>query len=132
MSQPSRACPKCHTPLPGVAAFCYVCGTATPVGTDRLTGQRIAVTVRERTSEELRRRLQRALGPGYELGDRVGVGGFAEVFRAQDLRLKRPIAIKVLHPELGDSAALLERFRREAEVIAALRHPGIVPIYDFG
>ena len=132
MSTPTRTCPSCSTPLPGVAAFCYVCGTATPPGFDMRTGERVAVTRSGVTAVELRKLLQRALGPGYELGARVGAGGFAEVFRAQDLRLKRSVAVKVLRPDLGLSPGMLERFQREAETIAALRHPNIVPIFDVG
>jgi serine/threonine protein kinase/TPR repeat protein len=96
------------------------------------TGERVAVTRSGVTAVELRKLLQRALGPGYELGARVGAGGFAEVFRAQDLRLKRSVAVKVLRPDLGLSPGMLERFQREAETIAALRHPNIVPIFDVG
>lgn len=132
MSQPTRACPTCHTPLPGVAAYCYVCGTETPVGVNRETGERIAVTRSNIGPVALRNKLQRALGPGYELQDRIGAGGFAEVFKARDLRLKRDLAVKVLRPDLGLSPDLLQRFRREAETIAALRHPNIVPVYDVG
>lgn len=132
MAAPTRACPTCSTPLPGVAAFCYVCGTATPAGINRETGERVAITQSTMTAGGLKKALQRALGPGYELGDRIGAGGFAEVFRARDLRLKRDIAVKVLRPDLGLTPGMLERFRREAETVAALRHPHIVPIYDVG
>ncbi|MBA2292019.1 MAG: SEL1-like repeat protein [Gemmatimonadales bacterium] len=133
MSQPTRACPTCHTPLPGVAAFCYVCGSATPPGgLNRETGEMVAVSGVGMSPAELRKKLQRALGPGYELGVRIGAGGFAEVFKARDLRLKRDLAIKVLRPELGLTPGMVERFRREAETIATLRHPNIVPIYDVG
>jgi serine/threonine-protein kinase len=132
MSHATRTCPSCHTPLPGVASFCYVCGTATPTGIDMATGTRIAVTRSGVTAADLRHRVQRVLGPGYELGDRIGAGGFAEVFKAQDLRLKRSVAVKVLRPDLGLTPGMLDRFRREAEVVAALRHPNIVPIYDIG
>ncbi|HRX19048.1 MAG: SEL1-like repeat protein [Gemmatimonadetes bacterium] len=132
MAQTTRACPTCSTPLPGVASFCYVCGTATPTGIDMATGERLAVARSTMSSADLRGRIQRVLGPGYELGDRIGAGGFAEVFRAQDLRLKRSIAVKVMRPDLGLTPGMLERFRREAETVAALRHPNIVPIYDVG
>ena len=80
MSQPTRLCPSCQTPLPGVAAYCYVCGTATPVGINRDTGERVAVSQTTVTSAALRSRVQRALGPGYELMERIGAGGFAEVY----------------------------------------------------
>nr|MBA2627381.1 protein kinase [Gemmatimonadales bacterium] len=133
MSHPTRACPACHTPLPGMAAFCYVCGTATPAGINRATGEPIPTVTRSGIGPaDLVRKLQRALGPGYELQDIIGAGGFAEVFRARDLRLKRDLAVKVLRPDLGLSPELLQRFRREAETIAALRNPHIVPVYDIG
>ncbi len=133
MTQLTRECPTCHTPLPGMAAFCYVCGTATPIGTHRLSGQTVVVPGKSGIdAASLLRKLQRALGPGYELGDRIGAGGFAEVFRARDLRLKRDLAVKVLRPDLGLSPDLLQRFRREAETIATLRNPHIVPVYDIG
>ncbi len=132
MSQPTRTCPTCHTPLPGMAAFCYVCGTATPPGIHRETGQMVAVGVSGIGPADLRRKLQRALGPGYELAERIGAGGFAEVFQARDLRLKRELAVKVLRPDLGLSPDLLQRFRREAETVAALRNAHIVPVYDVG
>lgn len=133
MSQPTRACPSCHTPLPGMASFCYVCGTATPAGLNRETGEAVTVTMRSGIGPaDLIRKLQRALGPGYELQERIGAGGFAEVFRARDLRLKRDLAVKVLRPDLGLSPELLQRFRREAETIATLRNAHIVPVYDIG
>lgn len=132
MSQATRLCPNCNTPLPGVASFCYVCGSATPTGIDLATGSRLAVTPSEISKADLHNRVQRVLGPGYELGKRIGAGGFAEVLKARDLRLKRDIAVKVLRPDLGLTPGVLDRFRREAEVVAALRHPNIVPIYDIG
>jgi len=133
MSQPTRACPTCHTPLPGMASFCYVCGTATPAGLNRETGEAITTTITSGIGPaDLIRKLQRALGPGYELRDRIGAGGFAEVFHARDLRLKRDLAVKVLRPDLGLSPDLLQRFRREAETIATLRNAHIVPVYDIG
>ncbi|HEX3928515.1 MAG TPA: protein kinase [Gemmatimonadales bacterium] len=132
MNQPTRACPTCHTPLPGMAAFCYVCGTATPPGMHRDSGQTVAIGKSGIGPVDLMRKLQRALGPGYELGERIGAGGFAEVFRVRDLRLKRDLAAKVLRPDLGLSPDLLQRFRREAETIATLRNPHIVPVYDIG
>jgi TPR repeat protein len=116
-----------------MASFCYVCGTATPAGLNKHTGEVIA-TVRHAGigPADLLRKLQRALGPGYQLQERIGAGGFAEVFRARDLRLKRDLAVKVLRPDLGLSPELVQRFRREAETIATLRNAHIVPVYDIG
>src|SRR6185295_651460 len=76
-------------------------------------------------------RLARALGAVYELGDRLGFGGFAQVYAAVDTQLKRDVAVKVLRPELA-GAVVRERFRREAETVARVRHPNIVPIYSVG
>jgi serine/threonine-protein kinase len=116
-----------------MASFCYVCGTATPAGLNRETGEIVATTTRSGIGPvDLLRKLQRALGPSYELQERIGAGGFAEVFRARDLRLKRDLAVKVLRPDLGLSPELLQRFRREAETIATLRNAHIVPVYDIG
>jgi eukaryotic-like serine/threonine-protein kinase len=67
----------------------------------------------------------------YEILSRVGIGGMATVYRARDLRHRRTVAIKVLHPEL--SAALgPERFLKEIELTASLQHPHILPLYDSG
>src|SRR5213594_477810 len=78
------------------------------------------------------RRLRRALGDDYELLDEIGSGGFGRVFRARDLALEREVAIKVLHPSLTADLGVVERFRREAQLAAKLRHPNIVSIYDIG
>src|SRR5690349_12605685 len=75
-------------------------------------------------------RLRRALGDDYELLDELGTGGFGRVYRAFDLGLERDVAIKVLHPSLTTDPAVMERFRREAQLAAQLRHPSIVSIYD--
>jgi serine/threonine-protein kinase len=81
---------------------------------------------------DVRKRLDKALGTNFTVGDLVGRGGFAEVFSVRDNRLKRELAVKVLSPELVVNQPMLQRFRREAEAVAALRHAGIVPIYDIG
>jgi serine/threonine protein kinase len=78
------------------------------------------------------RRLRRALGDDYELLEEIGVGGFGRVYRARDLGLERDVAIKVLHPSLTADASVTERFQREAQLAAKLRHPNIVSIYDIG
>ncbi len=67
----------------------------------------------------------------YELLDEIGQGGMATVYRGRDRRLQREVAIKILHPHLARDPAHRERFRREAQAIARLRHPGIVEVFDF-
>ena len=68
------------------------------------------------------------LGP-YEVIAQIGVGGMGEVYRATDTNLKRAVAIKVLPASVATDAERLARFRREAEVLAALSHPNIAAIY---
>jgi serine/threonine protein kinase len=75
-------------------------------------------------------RLPRRLGK-YEIRESLGQGGMAEVWRAFDPLLRRDVAIKVMHPNLSTDPEFMTRFTREAQVIAALRHPNIVRIYDF-
>ncbi len=108
-----------------------MCGAATPHSIDKVTGE-----IRQYSSDRIPspdlNRLQRVLGSNYDLGKLIGRGGFAEVFLVHDRRLKRDLALKALRPDLVISEALLARFRREAETVAALRHPHIVPIYDIG
>jgi len=71
------------------------------------------------------------LGP-YEIVAPLGEGGMGEVYRASDAKLDRHVAIKVLPPRLAGSADSLARFEREAKVVAALSHPNILSIFDFG
>jgi serine/threonine-protein kinase len=75
-------------------------------------------------------RLRRALGDDYELLGMLGQGGFGRVYRVRDLHLEREVALKVLHPTLTQDPAVVERFRREAQLAARLNHPNIVNIYD--
>jgi len=83
-------------------------------------------------SDTLATRLQAALGPGYAVERAIGQGGFAAVYLVRDLSLKRPLAIKVLSPDLLLSTTAQERFRREAETVAQLSHPHIVPLHFIG
>lgn len=68
----------------------------------------------------------------YELHRRLGRGGMAEVYLARDQMLDRPVAVKVLFPALATDPGFVERFRREAQSAAALNHPNIVGVYDWG
>ncbi len=67
----------------------------------------------------------------YELRERLGQGGMAEVWKAFDARLQRFVAIKFLHSMLRGDPAFISRFLREAQAVASLHHPNIVQIYDF-
>ncbi len=78
------------------------------------------------------KRLRRALGDDYELLGALGSGGYGRVYRVRDLHLEREVALKVLHPQLTADPAVVERFRREAQLAARVHHPNIVNIYDIG
>jgi serine/threonine protein kinase len=82
--------------------------------------------------DELAARLQDALGDNYHVERPLGAGGFAVVYLVKDLSLKRSLAVKVLSPDLITSKTVLERFRREAETVAQLSHPNIVPLHFIG
>src|SRR5580704_8029555 len=75
---------------------------------------------------------QQVLNDRYELVRHVARGGMAQVYLAKDLMLDRPVALKVLFPELSVDRAFVERVRREAKAAANLSHPNIVTIYDWG
>ncbi len=68
----------------------------------------------------------------YELRNQIARGGTAQVYLARDLLLDRPVALKVLFPELSSDSSFVERFRREAQAAANLSHPNIVPVFDWG
>src|SRR6059058_5703188 len=75
---------------------------------------------------------QQVFSDRYEMIRHIARGGMAQVYLAQDLLLDRPVALKVLFPELSIDHAFVERFRREAKAAANLSHPNIVSIYDWG
>ncbi|MCA9533958.1 MAG: serine/threonine protein kinase [Myxococcales bacterium] len=68
----------------------------------------------------------------YVIEGRIGEGGMGAVFRAKDLRVGRIVALKTLHGEFADNSRAAQRFEREAQVMAALSHPGVVQVLDFG
>src|SRR5262245_29872866 len=69
---------------------------------------------------------------GYRIEDVIGRGGMGVVYRAYDLRLKRPVALKLVAPSLATDERFRERFARESELVMSLEHPNVVPIYDAG
>jgi serine/threonine-protein kinase len=80
---------------------------------------------------DLLERLKSALGDRYAVESEIGRGGMAVVYLAEDLKHRRQVAIKVLHPELAASLGA-DRFLREIEIVAGLDHPHILPLHDSG
>jgi serine/threonine-protein kinase len=76
--------------------------------------------------------IAKLLGDRYLLGEMIGTGGMADVYVAQDQRLSREVAIKILRSDLAKDPAFVSRFRKEAKAAAGLNHPGIVAVYDSG
>ena len=116
-------CTACRTPLPADARFCMACGAdVTDPGATVRTKPRDALA-------ELQDRLSRTLAGRYEVRKLLGAGGMAAVFLADEIGLDRPVAIKVLPPELSRDEGLVARFQREAKTAAKLDHPHIIPIH---
>jgi serine/threonine protein kinase/RNA polymerase subunit RPABC4/transcription elongation factor Spt4 len=158
MPQVIRSCPSCSKTVPADALVCPHCGSELPTSligvvapspdsptsliaeasgggaVQQAPGSQVqrGGTLGEHEPDPLRDRLQAALGNGFELGARLGEGGFGVVYRARDVRLKRDVAVKLLRRELVSAQGFVERFEREAQALAALRHPNIVPVYSIG
>lgn len=69
--------------------------------------------------------------PGYELGEQIGEGAFGSVYRAVQPSVGRQVAIKAIRAELADDPRFVQRFEAEAQLVARLEHPHVVPLYDF-
>ena len=115
-------CPLCSTPLPDGTHFCSVCGADQSDPSAPARGRRAA-------TQELAEALQTAAAGRYRVVRLLGRGAMGAVFLAEDLRLEREVAIKVLHPVLAEDADFAGRFQREARISARLDHANIIPIY---
>ena len=76
--------------------------------------------------------MNKILGGRYQLGAMIGTGGMADVYIAQDQRLSREVAVKILRSDLAKDPTFVSRFRKEAKAAAGLNHPGVVAVYDSG
>lgn len=74
----------------------------------------------------------RVLDGRYRVDARIAAGGMATVYRAVDTRLDRVLALKVMHPQLAEDGAFVDRFIREAKSVARLAHPNVVAVFDQG
>jgi predicted Ser/Thr protein kinase len=119
-------CFQCGTVLPEATRFCGHCGVKVS-DPDAAT---VVVEVEE--SEALLARIRRIFAGEYQVDCELARGGMAIVYRATETALRRPIALKILRPEIGLSAAAAERFKREAQTAASLDHPNIIPVYRVG
>ncbi len=74
----------------------------------------------------------RLIGGRYRLGERIGRGGMATVYRAHDEQLDRAVALKMMRADLGEDPLFVKRFEAEARRAASVVHPNVVPVYDVG
>jgi eukaryotic-like serine/threonine-protein kinase len=146
-------CPACKTPVPVSAFQCPACGTATPVVADatQMLGEETfadaGTDVTQATPEPrgwskpftpsdaiAYRRISLApgsvLGGRYEILKTLGEGGMGSVFQAHDNEVDRIVALKVIRPELAESAEILQRFRQELVLAQQITHRNAVRIYD--
>ena len=70
--------------------------------------------------------------PGYKIKDRLGKGGMAEIFLAEQVNFGRLVALKIMAPHLVSDSTFVDRFMREARIVAQMNHPNFVPVYDVG
>lgn len=104
-------CPQCEHPNPEDAKFCKECGLQLARTQDPLIGQKIG---------------------NHRLTKRIGVGGMGVVYLAEHINLGKKYAVKFLHPQFASDEEVVERFRREAQVISQLDHENIIRETDFG
>ena len=119
-------CFQCGSTLPEGTRFCGHCGMKVA---DPEAGTMI-VEVEE--ADQLLARIRRVFAGEYEVESELARGGMAIVYRATETALRRAIALKVLRPDIGLSAAAAERFKREAQTVASLDHSNIIPVYRVG
>ena len=106
-----------------LVAECHVCGTCHDAD---------VADVRQRRHAAQRGRLPRIVDAKYRVDRVLGRGGMGAVYCAHDMRLERDVAIKVVRAELLSDPDARTRFRREAQLVARLQHPGIVSVFDYG
>jgi len=119
-------CPRCNASIPTGQRYCGLCGTQVADS----TSETVAYVVYN--DDPLLAQARLVLGGEFEIERECGRGGMAAVFKALDVSLRRPVALKVMLPGAANSGAVAERVRREARRSAALDHPNIVPIYQVG
>jgi serine/threonine protein kinase len=120
-------CPKCNAENNEGSRFCRLCGT--PLGPAGLEAQSLTRTLE--TPIQVKRPGTVVAGK-YRVLEELGAGGMGIVYKAEDLKLKRFVALKFLPPHLMNSPELKERFLIEAQAAAALSHPNICVIYEVG
>jgi len=123
-------CPRCHSENGDTSKFCGDCGG--PLSQAGGVGQEGATVTRTLEASAVTLRPGSLIAGKYKVIEEIGHGGMGVVYKAEDFRLKRFVALKFLPPHLSDSPELKERFLVEAQAAAALNHPNICIIHEVG
>src|SRR5580698_738440 len=129
MDTKSQTCPQCGALLPKNApgGLCPNCLMALNLKTETVTGGDSPTAQPSLTPEQIA-----PYFPQLEILECLGRGGMGVVYKARQKTLRRLVALKLLAPERVGDAKFADRFAREAQALAALNHPNIVTVYDFG
>lgn len=119
-------CFRCGTVVPDGTRFCAQCGAE--VSAEARAGQEDA----QRSTDGLLEIARTRLAADYDVDRELGRGGMAVVLRAVERELQRPVALKVMPPQVALTPQSAERFKREARMTASLDHPNVIPIYRVG
>src|SRR5690349_10766492 len=120
VNQTAMECARCGAATDSGALFCANCGAVAALSPEVVPAP----------GDGLLERLRAATRGDLEIARLIGQGGMARVYLARQVRLEREIAVKVVSPDLLTQTEMIQRFRREANTVASLRHPHIVTVYD--
>jgi formylglycine-generating enzyme required for sulfatase activity len=127
-------CSQCQSPSSDGARFCHSCGAAF-IGAQSVDEVKTLTSPDEKAANEAERKdelIGRTIEGRYSIDSLIGFGGMGSVYRVTRLLIGDEVAMKILHTERVADPRAGERFRREAQAAARLKHPNAVSIYDFG
>ena len=128
------ACPHCSVPVPTGAQFCPGCGRPLEASSSQTRLEAAPAPRNSRTSSAI----DGGFAPGTLLAGRyrivglLGRGGMGEVYRADDLTLGQPVALKFLPARLAAGSSALDRFHHEVRIARQVSHPNVCRVYDIG
>jgi tetratricopeptide (TPR) repeat protein/predicted Ser/Thr protein kinase len=127
-------CPKCATPNPKVSRFCSTCGGGLHEGgsDEAPTGSGVTRTNEAAGAPSGTLSAGTVLGGRYRILSPLGMGGMGMVYKALDLDLSVPVALKVIRSEYGHNEKILARFKREITIARKVTHKNVARIYDMG